>query len=114
MDHRTLHAELLARRRGMAADAPGVMAGFARMTTAARAEGALEARVKELMALAIAVATGCAASITCQVHDALAAGATPEEVVEAVGVAVMMSGAPGVVYGGHALEAMEQFRGEDA
>lgn len=114
MDHLTMHAELLARRRGMASDAPGVMSGFARMRDAARAEGALEPRVKELMALSIAVAVGCDGAITCQVHDALAAGASPEEVVEAVAVAVTMAGAPGVVYGGHALQALEQLRAAEA
>ena len=108
MDHRTALAEMLARRRGMTSDAPGVMAGIQRMRAAVVSEGVLEPRVKELMALAVAVGVGDDPTITCQVHDALLAGATPEEVVEAVAVAVMMAGAVGVVHGGHALEALEQ------
>jgi AhpD family alkylhydroperoxidase len=113
MDHRSEITEMLARRRGMSSDAPGVMAGYERMRSAVLGEGVLERRVKELMALAVAVGTGDERSITMQVHDALESGANPEEVVEAVAVAVMMAGAVGVVHGGYALEALEQLGGDE-
>jgi AhpD family alkylhydroperoxidase len=61
-------------------------------------DGALPARQKELMALAIAVALRCEACIYAHVDKCLKAGATPQEVMEAAGVAVMMGGGPAYVY----------------
>ena len=108
MDHREAYAELTARIGRMAREAPAVMAGFGRLHAASQGAGALEAKVKELMALAIGIAVHCDGCIVYHLHDALAAGATPDEVAEAVGVAVMMGGGPAVVYGSLALEALEQ------
>ncbi len=70
--------------------------------------GALAPRVKELMALGIAIAVHCDGCIVYHLHDALEAGATREEVADVVGVAVMMGGGPAVVYGSLALEALDQ------
>jgi AhpD family alkylhydroperoxidase len=88
---------------------PGPMAGFAKLHTQAVATGALTTRVKELMALAISIAVRCDGCIAYHVHDALAAGATHAEVLETIGVAVMMGGGPAVVYGAEAFEALGQF-----
>ncbi|MBT9259833.1 MAG: carboxymuconolactone decarboxylase family protein [Clostridiales bacterium] len=89
---------------------PETLQGFGALHKGATQEGALSLKVKELMALAIAIAVHCEGCIACHVHDALKAGATPEEVVETIGVAIMMGGGPAVVYGGLALEALEEFR----
>ncbi len=87
---------------------PGPMSGFAQLHKATIAEGALSTKTKELISLAIAVTVRCDGCITFHVHDALQAGATPEEIAEAVGVAVLMGGGPSVVYGSEALEALDQ------
>lgn len=107
MDHSPSYAELSRRLGRMAAAAPAVMTGFRRLHGATQARGALEPRVKELMALAISIAVHCDGCITYHLHDALAAGATRDEVVETVGVAVMMGGGPAVLYGSQALEALD-------
>jgi len=73
------------------------------------APGALEAKVKELIALAISVAARCDDCIAHHVFDALQAGASKQEVADALGVAVLMGGGTGVVYATHAMEALEQF-----
>jgi alkylhydroperoxidase/carboxymuconolactone decarboxylase family protein YurZ len=54
---------------------------------------------------------GCDGCIAFHTHDALRAGATPQEVLEALGIAVLMGGGPAAVYGWQALEALEQFQG---
>ena len=59
--------------------------------------------------MAIGISVHCDGCIAYHVHDALNAGATREEVVETIGVALMMGGGPSVVYGCEALEALEQF-----
>lgn len=89
---------------------PGPMSGFGQLHRESIAEGVLSAKVKELIALGIAIAVRCDGCISYHVHDALRAGATEEEIAEAIGVAVLMGGGPSVVYGSEALEAVEQFK----
>jgi AhpD family alkylhydroperoxidase len=91
---------------------PGTMGGFANLHKAATAGGALNAKTKELIALGIAVAIRCDSCIAFHVHAALAAGATHAEVVEALGVAVLMGGGPAAMYACDALTALEQFESE--
>lgn len=88
---------------------PEVMKTFDKFHKAAVADGALETKVKELIALAISVTARCDDCIAHHVHDALDAGATREEVIDAIGVAVLMGGGPGMIYATHAIEALDQF-----
>ena len=88
---------------------PEAMHGFGDLHRAAMADGALTTAQKELIALAIGINVGCAGCITLHVHDALRAGATPREVQEAVGVAVMMGGGTASVHATEALAAMDDF-----
>jgi AhpD family alkylhydroperoxidase len=97
------------RMGGYATDAPGVMGAFMKLHELSGEAGALDAKTKELLALAIAIAIRCEGCITFHVHDALALGATRDEIVEVVGVAVCMGGGPSVVYGTEALQAVDQF-----
>jgi AhpD family alkylhydroperoxidase len=96
----------------LAHEAQGPMSGFARLHASSVTDGALTPRVKELMALAIAVAVHCEDCITYHVHDALAAGASRAEIAETIGVAVMMGGGPAAVYGAQALQAVSEFPSE--
>lgn len=72
-------------------------------------EGVLSAKVKELISLSIAVTCRCDGCIAFHVHDALKGGATREEIVESIGIAILMGGGPSVMYGCEALEALGQF-----
>lgn len=91
------------------ADCNGPMKGFALMHRAAVEDGVLPAKVKELIALGIAITVRCAGCISFHVHDALQAGATKEEVRETIGVAILMGGGPSLMYGIEAYEAVDQF-----
>ncbi|TMC48447.1 MAG: carboxymuconolactone decarboxylase family protein [Chloroflexi bacterium] len=88
---------------------PEVWTGFAKLHEAAVADGALPARFKELIALAIAVTEQCDGCIGYHARAATRAGATPEEVAEALGVALLMAGGPGSVYGPRAWSAFREF-----
>ena len=68
---------------------------------------ALTRKVKELIALATSVVTGCETSIAYHLHNALEAGATREELIEAVEVAVVTMGEPAAVHAGHILRALD-------
>ena len=88
---------------------PGPMSGFANLHKAATADGALNGKTKELIALGISVALRCEPCIAYHVHDALKAGATRPEILDALGVAMMMGGGPATMYVCEAFEALEQF-----
>lgn len=49
---------------------------------------------------------GC---IAYHVHDAVQAGATRKELLETIGVALLMGGGPGSIYAAHTMDAMDQF-----
>ncbi len=72
--------------------------------------GALDTKSKELICLGIAVAIRCDGCIAWHTRGSLEAGATEEEIVEALGVAIVMGGGPSVTYATHAMEAMEQLK----
>jgi AhpD family alkylhydroperoxidase len=88
---------------------PAAMKGFGELHEAAAGAGALDARTKELIALAIAVNARCDGCIAFHTNAALGAGATRAEIMDALGVAVLMGGGPSVIYATHVVEALEQF-----
>ena len=104
-----IQGEVMTGMGALGAEAPEVMNSFMGLHEAATADGALSKRTKELMALAIAITVRCDGCIAFHVKDALEAGASRGEIVETIGVAIMMGGGPSVVYGSEALAALEQF-----
>ena len=91
-----------------------VWKGFGAMHKAAVADGALPAKVKELMALSIAVVKQCDGCIAYHAKAAAQKGATSEEVAEALGVALLMDGGTASVYGPRAWDAFQELSGRDA
>lgn len=89
---------------------PGQMSSFTQLHKQAMSEGKLTVKVKELIALAIAIAARCDGCIAFHTHDALKSGASREEIVETIGVAVLMGGGPSAMYGAEALAAVDQFQ----
>jgi AhpD family alkylhydroperoxidase len=72
-------------------------------------EGSLSVREKELIALGIGLAVRCEGCIYSHVEKCLKAGATPDQILEAAGVAVMMQGGPSYTYVPKVLEALDHF-----
>src|SRR6266702_1489886 len=87
--------------RALAASQAETMQAFTALHRAAMRPGALDAKTKELIALAIGVAVRCDGCLTFHTHDALRAGATEAELMEMLGVAVLMGGGPSVMYATH-------------
>jgi AhpD family alkylhydroperoxidase len=98
----------------LAKESPGPFGTFSQLHNKSLTEGALTSKVKELMCLAIGIAVHCDGCIAYHVHDSLKAGATREEVVETIGVALMMGGGPAAVYAAMAMEALDQFQQSSA
>lgn len=94
---------------GVRAKIPGAYEGFGNMYRAVYSDGALSAKVKELMAVSIAVREGCDGCIASHVRSAVRKGASAEEMAEAIGVALQMGGGPASIYAAHAWDAYEEF-----
>ena len=86
-----------------------MMKAFSTMAQAALAPGALDPKTKELIALGIAVATRCDDCIAFHTKAAVEHGATREEILETLGMAIYMGAGPSVMYASHALGAYTQF-----
>ncbi len=108
-DYPTFFAQLQNQYAKLARELRGPLSAFARLTAATVTPGALDAKTKELIALGIGIAARCEGCIAYHVHDAIQAGASREEILEAIGVAVMMGGGPAVISACGALEALDQF-----
>lgn len=93
---------------------PDVIGAYAAMQRAAMADGALSSKVKELIALAVAVTRECDGCIASHARGAARHDATEEEVAEAIGVAVMLNGGPGTVWGPRALSAFKEMLAEES
>ena len=86
---------------------PGVAKGFHEVAKAAIGAGALDSKTKELIALAIGIAARCDGCLAYHAKAAAKYGATREELIEAIGVAVYMGGGPSMIYGAEALAAFD-------
>ena len=93
----------------MAREIPETMQGFSKMAQGALKEGAISTKNKELISLGIAISSRCEGCIQAHVKNSIDAGATKEEMHEAIGVAILMSGGPGTVYGAIAYDVIDQF-----
>ena len=88
---------------------PDVYAGFGDLHGAAFADGELDVRTKELIALAIGVVEGCDGCIASHAQAAARAGASRQEAAEAIGVTFLMKGGPATIYGPRAYDAFCEF-----
>ncbi len=84
------------------------MMAFNSLTEAAMRPGKLSPAVKELAAVAIAVSKGCEDCIVYHVAAARKHGATREELLEMLAVAIELSGGPGVVYAAKAVKIFDE------
>src|SRR5690348_7961227 len=92
--HHEVLEDLRPQHRDLRKQIPDVYKGFAALSNAALVDGALSHKLKELIALAIGVVEGCDGCIASHAQAAARAGASPEEVAEAIGVTFLMHGGP--------------------
>jgi pyruvate dehydrogenase E2 component (dihydrolipoamide acetyltransferase) len=79
-------------------DCPELMGAFVKMDQAAYVEAELERKYKELIGLAVALYARCEYCMALHTKQALAEGATREEILEACAVAVAFGGSPSMAY----------------
>lgn len=88
---------------------PDVMKTFGELGRAATANGVLDRKTKELIALALSVAARCDPCIGFHMQTLVKLGVTRQEVDETLGVATYMGGGPSLMYAANAINAFEEF-----
>lgn len=93
----------LAKRKSLEVHAPGAMNAFVAFDKAALAAGAIPVKYKELIALGVAFTTQCPYCIEIHAGNARGAGATEQEIAEAVLVTAALRAGGAITHGTHAL-----------
>lgn len=102
--------ELLEPYKQVRALIPDVVDSYAALHKAAMGDGpGLSAKMKELIGLAIAITRECDGCVSSHARGAARKGASVEEVADMIGVAILMNGGPGTVWGPRALAAFNEF-----
>jgi AhpD family alkylhydroperoxidase len=83
---------------------PAAWQAFQEFDKAALADGAIPAKYKELMAVAVAMTTQCPYCIEIHAKKARAAGCSEAEIAEAVMVAAALRAGGAITHGAHSLE----------
>jgi len=89
---------------------PKMLAAYQALNVASADGGALDAKTRELISLAVAVTTRCDGCIGVHAEAAVANGATEAEVAAALATAIALNAGAAYVYSLHALEAVKSFQ----
>ncbi|WP_375787030.1 carboxymuconolactone decarboxylase family protein [Bradyrhizobium sp. Pha-3] len=87
---------------------PNVVGGYVQMSGAGSKSNLLSPKVRELIALAVAVTARCDGCITIHVDAAIRNGATLDEIAEALGVAISVNAGAAMVYTTRVMDAFHQ------
>ena len=98
--------ELFARIGDLAKLTPDTLAGYQALAGAGEKTGHLDAKTRELIALAVAVTTRCDGCIAVHTAEATKHGATREEIAEALGVAIALNAGAALVYSARVMDAL--------
>jgi AhpD family alkylhydroperoxidase len=86
---------------------PDTVEGYATASGAGKKTNHLDEKTRQLISIAVAVTTRCDGCIAVHTAAAAKAGATREEIAEALGVAVAMNAGAALVYSARALDAFD-------
>jgi AhpD family alkylhydroperoxidase len=106
LDWNEYHKELGSRIGELARLSPDTVRGYQTLSAANSKTGKLDEKTRQLISLAVAVTTRCDGCITVHSDAALKAGATKEEISEALGVAVAMNAGAALVYSSRVMDAV--------
>ena len=109
MNWNTFLNDTMQRMGTFQAEAPETFSGFNIMGKAAKKNGALDEKTKELIALGIAISTRCDSCIGFHVKSLVRLGTTRAEFCEALEMISFMGGGPSIAFSAKALEAYDEF-----
>ena len=85
---------------------PGTVRGYRELSSAGGKTAHLDAKTRELIALAVAVTRQCDGCIATHVNAARKQGATAEEIAEALGVAITVNAGAALVFSARVMDAV--------
>ncbi|WP_082883492.1 carboxymuconolactone decarboxylase family protein [Caballeronia calidae] len=88
---------------------PAIVKAFTDLNRSTSQESSLDEKTRELIALAVAVTTRCDGCIAAHAQAAQKAGASKQEVADALGTAISLNAGAAFVYSTRVLEAFDQF-----
>lgn len=107
LDWNQYHSDLMARIGDLATATPDTVKGYQQLSAAGQKTNQLDAKTRELIALAVAVTTRCDGCIAVHSKRALEEGATKAEIAEALGVAVSLNAGAALVYSARVMDAID-------
>ena len=107
MDWNQYQKEIGARIGDLMKMSPDTVRGYQTLSAANSKTSKLGEKTRQLISLAVAVTTRCDGCIVVHTDAALKAGATKEEIAEALGVAVAMNAGTAIVYSSRVLDAVD-------
>jgi AhpD family alkylhydroperoxidase len=105
MDWNAYRGQVVAGVGEMGKLSPETIKGYMALSGAGAKTGHLDAKMRELIALAVAVSLRCDGCITVHTAEAHKHGATKEEIAEALGVAIAINAGAALVYSTRTLDA---------
>jgi AhpD family alkylhydroperoxidase len=115
VDYRDLTHSISTGLSTLRSSTPEVMKSFSDLGRAATADGVLDKKTKELIALALSVAARCDPCIGFHMQTLVKLGVTRQEIDETLGVTTYMGGGPSLMYAASAIAAFDEFsRGASA
>lgn len=111
MDWLQYRKELMSRIGELGKLSPDTLAGYQTLSGAGAKTGHLDAKTRELIALAVFVTSRCDGCITVHTGEALKHGASREEIAEAQGVAVALNAGAAMVYSARVMDAISAHGG---
>jgi AhpD family alkylhydroperoxidase len=105
LDWNEYQKQLAATIGDIARTSPDIVRSYRTLSEAGSKTGKLDAKTRELIALAVAVSLRCDGCITVHTDAAAKHGATKEELIETLGVAIAVNAGAALVYSARTVDA---------
>jgi AhpD family alkylhydroperoxidase len=109
LDWKQYRDEIAARLRDIRLTKPDIIKAYGELHHANIASTHLDAKTRELIALAVSVTLRCDGCINAHTEAAVKAGASKDEVVEALSVAIMVNAGAAMVYSARTMDAFDTY-----
>ena len=109
LDWKQYRDEVAARLRDIRVTKPDIVKAYVELHHANSASTHLDAKTRELIALAVSVTLRCDGCINAHTEAAVKAGASKDEVVEALSVAIMVNAGAALVYSARTMDALDTY-----
>ncbi len=108
-DWKEYRSQIGAAVREIGTSNPDIVKAYAAFHHASAASKHLDAKTRELIALGVAVSLRCDGCINAHTEAAVRAGATQDEIADALGVAIMVNAGATMVYSAHVVDAFHAY-----